>query len=190
MDVSRGIQGEADMSEEYGFKELTVENWREADPTTQVFGNATGDEARVLKVGDDWARRILAIKLPERVPFDIRSLFEVAKGTMLYGYFFYPIFTLASQQLHRITEAAVNDTYKRLGGPVSKGTSMNKKLDFLQGRGLIRVEGRTVWNLIWIVRNLGSHPNRQDITMPTTAVSSLTLIANMIQSLYPEEEGK
>jgi hypothetical protein len=45
--------------------------------------------------GNDWARHFLAVELHEDVPADVHDLFAVARGTMLYGWFFYPLYALA-----------------------------------------------------------------------------------------------
>lgn len=43
----------------------------------------------------------------EHVPKDIQVLFEVAKEAMVYGYYLYPLYNLATEQLYRVTEEAV-----------------------------------------------------------------------------------
>jgi hypothetical protein len=51
------------------------------------------------------------------VPEPIRELFDVARGAMIYGWFFYPLFRLGEDQLHRVVEAAVVARYTRRRKP-------------------------------------------------------------------------
>ena len=80
------------------FKRLTQTNWFEPDPTGGAFGEinlATGEERQMT--AERWAERILAVGLSEAVPVEVRDLWEVARGVLVYGFFFYPLYTLGDE---------------------------------------------------------------------------------------------
>ena len=59
--------------------------------------------------GQEWLSLFLDPTLSKSVPENVRALFEVARRSSAYGYFFYPLYTLACEQLFRIAEAAVSE---------------------------------------------------------------------------------
>lgn len=74
---------------DFGFKKLTVENWLEPDGILKIFVDLyTGETI----TGNERAKGILEPKLLASVPLPIQRLFEVARGALLYGYFFYPLY--------------------------------------------------------------------------------------------------
>lgn len=69
---------------------------------------------------EDWAQRILGVELDVRVPADVRDLFAVARGTLLYGTFLYPMYAVGNEQVHRVADAAAMYRYNDLGGSKTK----------------------------------------------------------------------
>src|SRR2546423_7399041 len=99
-----------------GIKALTIENWLQPDPTSTIFVQLSHSDGSVSPMsGEDWAAQFLTPSLAATVPEELRKLFEVARGAMAYGYFFYPLYALAGEQLYRVAEAAVSEKYTRLG---------------------------------------------------------------------------
>src|SRR4051812_12724748 len=98
-----------------GIKHLTVDNWRDPDEANAIFGeiNRVTGQARILD-GDDWARRFLAVELSEKTPEDVKTMWAAARGTLAYGAFFYPLYALGDEQLHRVADAAVLHRYEQL----------------------------------------------------------------------------
>ena len=66
------------------FKQLTANNWDRPDDTSKIFGRMSPLVGVVPMNGNDWARAFLGVELPESVPEEIRDLFAVARGTLLY----------------------------------------------------------------------------------------------------------
>ena len=64
--------------------------------------------------GEDWARAFLNVELKEHVPEPVSDLFAIARGALLYGWFFYPLFRLGEEQLYRVVEAAAKERYRQL----------------------------------------------------------------------------
>lgn len=104
---------------QYRFKEITTENWLKLDPImVTAFSGLTGAE-RVYE--------LMAVKLHEDVPFEVRRLFAVAQGIACYGYLFYPIYALASEQMTRVAETSIRHKYRIEGGTKHKKTSYRQK---------------------------------------------------------------
>jgi hypothetical protein len=76
---------------EFGIKKLTPTNWRERDPATKHMSRFRADGSFSALAEEDWLESVLTIQLTERVPAKVRKLFAVARGAILYGYFFYPL---------------------------------------------------------------------------------------------------
>ena len=165
------------------FKELTPENWLEPDPVMRLFVVYSPDEPSRLMTGDDWAHHILAIRLSDVVPEEVRRLFEVARGTLLYGYFFYPLYTLGLQQILRVAENAVTYRCRKQGAPASKKRFM-ERLEWLRDHGILSTNEHARWEVVRHLRNWGTHSQNQDILLPGMAVGTVQKIANLIHSLF------
>lgn len=76
----------------FGMKKLALHNWREPD-VPKFFPGLTEDV---------WVDETMKPQLVAAVPEDVVRLFEIARGSILYGWLFYPLLTLASEQLHRV----------------------------------------------------------------------------------------
>ena len=82
------------------FKALTAENWLEPDPTGDAFGEihlGTGDRRPMS--GDRWVEHFLRVELSADVPGDVRDMWSIARGVLLYGWFFYPLYALGDAEL-------------------------------------------------------------------------------------------
>ncbi len=91
-----------------GIKNLSVENWLRPDDVSRSFVTFDHKLQRFRHLdGDDWAKDILQHDLTEAVPAEVATLFATARGSLVYGYFFYPLYALGLEQLFRVSEAAV-----------------------------------------------------------------------------------
>jgi hypothetical protein len=122
------------------------------------------------------------------VPAEVKDLWEVARGVLLYGYFFYPLYMLGDEQLHRVADAAVLHRYRELGGLSHARTedppTFGRRLEWLIRNGHIPAALEIRWNAIRGLRNLGSHVERHSLQMPIDALNSLALLAKEINSLF------
>ncbi len=94
----------------FGMKKLALHNWREPD-VPKFFSGLTEEV---------WLREAMKPQLAAAVPEDVARLFEIARGSILYVWLFFPLLTLASEQLHRVQEAAVRARCKIAGIPLTK----------------------------------------------------------------------
>lgn len=169
------------------FKQLTPNNWDRPDDTSKIFGRLSPLVGLVPMNGNDWARAFLAVELPESVPRDIRDLFAVARGTLLYGWFFYPLYQLGDDQLHRVADTAMAVRYEQLGGARNKRgypPAMKQRLAWLIEREAIPAEMEPRWEAISNLRNAASHPDFQPLNAPGQALASLRVVAESVTSLF------
>lgn len=158
-----------------GFKKLTKDNWLEPDEVVlslMCFSNI-----------NEWLREILKAKLINIVPIEVQKLFEVARGALAYGYFFYPLYTLAGERFFRVVETAITIKCNVLKAPNSIDT-FQKKLKWLINNKVIPESEEGEWDSIRILRNITSHPKNQNILPPGPIINKMKYIADKINSLF------
>jgi len=166
------------------FKILTAENWLVADPASTIFSKVSHTDGTATPMsGHEWLSLFLDPTLSNSVPENVHALFEVARGSLAYGYFFYPLYTLAYEQLFRAAETAVNAKCKMLGAP-NKTTRFVDKIQFLLDRQVISDSERLDWDAVRNFRNLTSHPERQNILPPGAVASLLVRLTERINKLF------
>jgi Domain of unknown function (DUF4145) len=170
------------------FKELTLANWSAPDPANKAFGRfspVVGVGPRSMS-GDDWARSFLAVELKEHVPEEIRELFAVARGAMLYGWFFYPMFALGEEQLYRVLEAAVRARYRQIGGK-EREPRFSTALRMLIERDVIPEQDRESWDAARELRNAGSHREEHQALPPGDILRHLEMAVHDINRLFARQ---
>jgi hypothetical protein len=168
---------------ELGFKQLDVDNWLQPDPIGHMFVSVDEKGKSHPTTGEEWIREILFPKLDEKVPIEVKRLFEAARGAMAYGYFFYPLFTLSIEQLYRVVEASVAQKWKSKNMPKNKKT-LNEKINWLMENNVISQDVGIQLHIIRKVRNSSSHPKDQTIISPGPAVNLLVMICTFINTLF------
>lgn len=112
-----------------------------------------------------------------------QALFEGTRGAMAYGYFFYPLYTLAMDQLFRVAEAAVEHKCSALRAP--KSTKIFKKrINWLVNKSIIPQSESGQWEAVRKLRNIASHPERQSIYPINITIDILEHVAFLINSLF------
>lgn len=164
-------------------KTITPDNWNQPDLASSVFTITDQETAQQrYAVGSDYVKSIQAPSLAGYVPKDIVTLFEVARGTMCYGYFFYPLFSLGNEQLFRVDEAAVSYVCKKSGIP--EKLKYHEKLKQLRNRDFISDCDFPRWEASRKLRNAFSHPSNQSLIMPAMAVDNVKITAELINTLF------
>jgi predicted RNase H-like nuclease len=167
----------------YGVKKLKLGNWLE--PSVPRFFSITEE---------DWVKRVMEPTLIEAVPKEVRSLFEVARGSILYGWFFYPLLTLASEQIYRVQEAAIRERCEQVGIPTAttKANGESRPIGFtallghLRKRGVLPEDEDDAWENVKDLRNRVSHPRYQPINVPSAAIVTVQVAARRINQLFTD----
>jgi hypothetical protein len=167
-------------------KKITSENWLERDGAqfAAVEYTSLNDSYGYLMDGSDWIRNFTEPELSDRVPEEVQSLFEVARGALCYGYFFYPLYTLGFEQLFRVAEAAITIRFTQLGGDRTKVTNLKGRIDFLKNKNELTVSEASSWSTMREFRNRVSHPERQNIHPPGQVVGALQHFVRMVNDLF------
>lgn len=161
-----------------------MESWRKPDPTSTQF--ALPSAGLREEVGpDEWAAAFLAVELGDQVPEDVRELFYVARGAMLYGWFYYPLLRLGEEQLTRVAENAARARYRQLGGPKDR-PPFARVVRWLACKGAITEAEKDRWLLICKGRNLASHLERRSLIPPDHVLRVLQALAQDIDRLFNE----
>lgn len=159
-----------------GFKILTSDNWIEPDEASTSLTRLSGEQL---------LNDIMKLKLIETAPKEICALFEVVRGAMVYGYFFYPLYTLACEQLFQVADAATIYKCKALKAPraVIK-CEFENRLNYLISKEVIPKHKENTWYAIRKLRNKASHPERQSVLPPGPVIGILERIVDEINSLF------
>lgn len=166
-----------------GFKRITLSNWREMDDVIQF---------PIPVCEERWVNACLGPQLATAVPMEIAALFEVARGSMIYGWFFYPLITLATEQCHRVLEAGARARSSQLGLPTKvpkrngkmRDSMFSEVIEALAKHGVISPKDRKRWDATRNLRNWSSHPVRQSISSPGMALSALDSTVELLNRLY------
>ena len=177
-----------------GVKALTIDNWRSVDPTSALLVELDPATGRPRPVTPErWAERFLELQLDPAVPDKVRTMFNVARGTMLYGCYFHPLYALGSEQLYRVADAAAWHRCRQLGKPLPAGS---REETFAQRVAWLVDQGAIVDAWWWghppanpdggvrMARNVTSHATEQGLDMPGSAVAELHHVAKRINELF------
>jgi hypothetical protein len=163
---------------------VLISNWLQRDPVLELFGTLDADGSAQSITDNEFVELILEPQLSSSVPGDVNALYEAARASMRYGYFFYPLYTLATQQLFRVAEAAVTHRCRDLKAPPGIN-GLGRGIDFLARQGVISDRDWHRWDAVRILRNRMTHSDWQEIIPPGMAIDSLRVVADLCSSLYP-----
>jgi hypothetical protein len=166
-----------------GYKQITKETWLKPDRISASFLVSSETEIDDIKKGEMYLDMILEPRLKEEVPIEVKKLYEVARGALVYGYFFYPLYSLACEQLFRVGEAAITFRCKIFSPRLAKRT-FRKKIQFLFKQDILNDLEKTRWHALRDLRNITSHPIDQSIYAPGEVIGILAQLAEDINKLF------
>lgn len=166
-----------------GVKSVTPENWLEQDGAAAIWVNLDMRDGTVRPTtGEDWIKSVNTIRLDPVVPIEVADLFEFAKGGLGYGYFYYPLFTLVTQQLLRVADIAIEVLFDSLAIK-PKPRSLDRRIVILRERWLIDDDQYFMLDLLRYMRNSATHGSSRTIMMPTGAIRDISWVADLISNL-------
>jgi len=168
---------------QYGFKRISQANLLQRDDHPSYPSRLRGDK---------WVRACLKPQLEPNVPEEIAFLFEVARGSMVYGMFFLPLASLATEQGFRVLEAGPRHRCEQLGllqkksgkTKVLPGTSFADLIAALEQDGKIPDGDLVAWKSMVFLRNRFSHHTSQTIRSRQHAIEQLAYIAELLNRLF------
>jgi hypothetical protein len=172
----------------FDFKKITFASWQIPDTTTELWRTITA----AAKTNEEWVEFFLSPKLDPKVPAELAKLLEVARASMIYSWYFYPLATLGAQQCYRVLETGVR---LRCEWPDVKTNSSPKKgnrrranfkmnVDSLLECGVISNAHESRWTAARDLRNMSSHLSRQEICDPGMAFQTLSLVVTNLNDLF------
>ena len=176
----------------FDIKRITAANWQHPDKTTMLLLEMTA----VAKTTKQWVEAFLRPTLNPTAPKEIAKLLEVARGAMIYGWYFYPLSTLGAEQCWRVMEAGVRVRCQQVGistvKTVKKGklkgqvkeNSFGENIEALVRHGKISVPDQSRWKAAKDLRNLASHPERQTIWDSWQALGILHNCVDFLNDLF------
>lgn len=164
-------------------KELTLDNICQPDPAvlSPKYINSEGERLSLnLEV---LYNQIFSKKLNNNVPEEITNQIKAIQGTMIYGYFFYPIFTIAAEQSAIILETAI--TYKCIIHSMpDKIEKLKNKIAWLHLKSFITDNDFKKIDCIRKLRNTISHPKKQNIITPYMAIDLINNVIDIVNELF------
>jgi hypothetical protein len=170
------------------FKHISAANWKNIDEQTALWAQAT----TIASTPEGWVEFYRRPVLKSRVPPEIVTLLEVARGAMIYGWFFYPLVTIGAEQCLRVLEsgvrlrcqqASIQTKVTRKGGR-EVDTSFDENVTALLGSNLLAKMDKLRWDAVRCLRNSTSHPRRQMILDPGQGQSVLELSVEVLNDLF------
>ncbi|GEM_PF-1734687 len=174
-------EGGAILSNELGVKLPTRDNLLDVDPVIAAFATIENGEPRPLKPTDILSS-IESYKLGEGVPIEIRRAFQAAKGAMVYGYWYYPMLTLAAQQLVRVAVFALENFLDL--AKIDRRGAIQMQIQKLADLGFfVSSNDRARWENIRRLRNRVSHSGTANIWSVADALSIAREVSAAINTL-------
>lgn len=167
---------------EFHFKELSLENILEFDPIFKISGMWSDDPEQFKQRVRKRVEETLSVKLSERVALPVRSMFEALKGAMVYGFYFRPIFSLASSQCHFIEDAALYHRCKQLG--IDPPDDYTRRVNRLVEAGVIPKYELFLWRTKENLRNYAAHRTEHSMMWPFNDLYKIKLLAWDLERLY------
>lgn len=126
------------------------------------------------------------------VPEEVAFLYEVARGSMVYGMFFQPLASLATEQLYRVMEAGARHRCKQLGLMKKKrgkekavpDTPFAELVAALKKAGRIPDADVDAWEWMPLLRNRFSHAMYQTIQPAESPPKVAANTADLLNRLF------
>lgn len=168
---------------QYGFKRISPTNLWKHDEHPSYPSRLRGEK---------WVRACLKPQLESSVPEETAFLFEVARGSMVYGMFFLPLASLAAEQCYRVLEAGARHRCKQLGllrakrgkEKVLPETPFADLVTALRQAGKIPDDDWHAWKTLPFLRNQFSHPTSQTIRSRQDTAGQLAYTSELLNRLF------
>lgn len=142
---------------------------------------------------EDLQKDVARIQLSPRVPETTRKVFTVCKKLYVFGYFYYPFFTVSQHYAFLTLESAMRNKYIEIFGKdykwIERGGfrteeyyGLRKIRKGLVGTKVIPKEEEEMYDVAGKMRNLLSHLTKMPTLLPSLAI--IKRVAEMINVLY------
>lgn len=162
---------------------LTEDNYLERDSRLENWSvHGLGPYSHTT---DTWVKLILSVKLPETLPSYLEEMFNRAQACMVYGCFFYPLFTLGTEELFRFAESALREAAKeRKASKTVQSKKYGDLIEWAHKNDLLTESMRGRWHAGRSLRNSTSHKDSNFLVGPNDALGNLSTIAELTDELF------
>jgi hypothetical protein len=157
------------------FSRVTEKNWLSPDRENYMPLGVTQGE---------WIAPFLEPRLESNVPREVIRAFEVARGCMIYSWFFYPLASLGLEQLTRVGVFAVSERARQLQG---ESLEFEASLLALVSAKMISAGDEPRWKALASLSS--SRLAGNTIYDPGQAVTTLGTITDLINALFSAQES-
>jgi hypothetical protein len=169
-----------------GMKIVGRGNWLSADPVSLVtMGGALDDEAGVValvQTGNLLAEHFCACEVSAAVSEEPARLFHVARGTIVYAVFFYPLFDIGLEKALAAVEVATKETCNARAMPKRNKKSQSDRIDWLCDSGWIDTSACRAMHSARLLRNHAIH-DRQSLVGPGSVSRGFHRVRDLLEML-------
>jgi hypothetical protein len=163
-------------------KTINHDNWLLAD---------NHGKSRVTDASE-WRKAFLSLRIDPTMPPDVVRMFEKARGSMLYSYFFHPLMAMGIEQCYRALESGARARCAQAGLPVDCVDNQGKphplsyshNLRALAKAGLINDESLKLWQQARELRDWVMAPANQAALTLDHGVIALSRAAELLGRLF------
>jgi hypothetical protein len=170
-------------------KRLTADNFLLPDPLTGEFTGQDGDGRAHRLSAVDRAHEILAIRIDEDVPEPVRNRFELARGILLYGFFWYPLWVQGTVEALQAAELALVAACEAAQGP-KRLNSAESRIEWLEKRRTLEAADAGTWTSLVGVRAALAEAGETPILTPRKSLDVLEAVSQAINGLFRGEDGE
>jgi len=166
-----------------GIKVLDRETWLVPDSIHRVFGDlANSFERGDFSQGERDLADLNRIVLNVAAPKEVEVMFDVAKGAMAYGWFYYPLYAVGIDRLCMAVDTAVLIKYE---SAISKGSRVayRTRIVALCRAGFLGADLCEELQLAREARNEALHPQFQTITTFSQTLRSISYYARLLDKI-------
>jgi len=165
-----------------GFKFVTPKNWLEPDRVSSLLVKLDHRSGMVTSVdGRDWISFVNDLKLNDTVPVKVRDAYEFTIGAIGYAYFYYPLFTIVTEQVLRVADFAVAHLFA-LRSDLPKRKTFQARIEALRALNYLDEASYTRWDAIRNLRNRSTHPEWQQTWGPSS-LDTIRVCVELVSNL-------
>ncbi len=132
-----------------------------------------------------WVKLVLEVRLADDIPDEILEMYDRARATMVYGCFYYPLFTNGMEEIHRIKESALREACREAGASkTTMGKNYEKLISWAFERGFISDADLPRWQASRELRNSVSHKDHSMLLGPNDGLRALDISKELIEKVF------
>lgn len=160
-----------------------------ADPACGTFAKRDVRSGEITPMTiEDWQDALCNPQLGDRVPSDVREVFEEAREAMQHGICSLALFTRGMEHALKAAEAAVAARSQTAGVPMltddTRPTSFALRLTKLKKLKILTRADLRTWTWIRGLRNFTAHPEQPFRLPPAVTIGILGTLAASINRLF------